>query len=132
MQTNLVSSHAKYNPTAMVDENLVNPWGIALRPPGAGGHFLTSNAGTGTTTTYIGDVPGLQLYQDGLKVVPIVTAALDKDLLNVQAADGVTQVTGQVYNAASDHAGQPAEFFVSGPASAGCDDHRRLEARCPG
>ena len=32
------------------------PWGIALRPPGAGGHIWTSNAGTGTTTTYIGDV----------------------------------------------------------------------------
>ena len=32
------------------------PLGIALRPPGAGGHIWTSNAGTGTTTTYIGDV----------------------------------------------------------------------------
>lgn len=114
-QTNLVANDAKYNPTIMVDPNLVNPWGIALRPPGAGGHFWTSNAGTGTTTTYIGDVPGLPLYQDGLKVVPIVTSAYDKQLLET-GADGVAQVTGQVYNAASDYAGQPVEFFVSGPA----------------
>lgn len=115
VQTNLVANNAKYNPTAFVDENLVNPWGIALRPPGAGGHFWTSNAGTGTTSTYIGDVPGLPLYQDGLKVVPIVTSTYDKQLLNT-GANGIAQVTGQVYNAASDYAGQPTEFFVSGEA----------------
>lgn len=118
VQTNLVANNAKYNPTAMVDPYLVNPWGIALRPPGAGGHFWTSNAGTGTTTTYIGDVPGLPLYQDGLKVVPIVTSARDK--LDLSGSDGnsdqTAQVTGQVYNAASDYAGQPTEFFVRGPA----------------
>lgn len=113
--TVLVANDAKYQPTVMVDPNLVNPWGIALRPPGAGGHFWTSNAGTGTTTTYIGDVPGLPLYQDGLKVVPIVTSAYDQQLVET-GADGVAQVTGQVYNAASDYAGQPTEFFVSGPA----------------
>ena len=115
IQTNLVANQAKYNPTAFIDPNLVNPWGIALRPPGAGGHFWTSNAGTGTTTTYIGDVPGLPLYQDGLKVVPIVTSAYDKQLFET-GADGIAQVTGQVYNAASDYAGQPTEFRVSGQA----------------
>lgn len=118
VQTNLVANDAKYSPTALVDPYLVNPWGIALRPPGAGGHFWTSNAGTGTTTTYIGDVPGVPLYQDGLKVVPIVTSA--RDLLPLGGSDGnsdqIAQVTGQVYNAASDFAGQPTEFFVSGPA----------------
>lgn len=114
-QTILVANDAKYNPTIMVDPYLVNPWGIALRPPGAGGHFWTSNAGTGTTTTYIGDVPGLPLYQDGLKVVPIVTSAYDK-MPYETGADGIAQVTGQVYNAASDYAGQPTEFYVSGPA----------------
>ncbi len=114
-QTNLVANNAKYQPTVMVDPYLVNPWGIALRPPGAGGHFWTSNAGTGTTTTYIGDVPGNPLHQDGLKVVPIVTSAYDR-LPFETGADGIAQVTGQVYNAASDFSGQPTEFFVSGPA----------------
>lgn len=118
VQTNLVANDAKYNPTAFVDPYLLNPWGIALRPPGAGGHFWTSNAGSGTTTTYIGDVPGVPLYQDGLKVVPIVTS--ERDLLDLGGSqgptDGIAQVTGQVYNAASDFAGQPMEFHVSGPA----------------
>jgi uncharacterized protein (TIGR03118 family) len=108
--TILVANDARYAPTVMVDPNLVNPWGIALRPPGIGGHIWLSNAGTGTTTTYIGDVGGKALYQDGLKVIPIQVGA---------GWDGVTpaQVTGQVYNAASDIAGQPAEFWVSGAAA---------------
>nr|WP_295078129.1 TIGR03118 family protein [uncultured Roseateles sp.] len=107
--TILVANDAKYKPTVMVDPNLVNPWGIALRPPGIGGHIWTSNAGTGTTTTYIGDVGGKPLYQDGLKVIPIGQAA--------GTAPYAPQVTGQVYNAASDIAGQPTEFFVSGAAT---------------
>lgn len=37
VQTNLVGNKASYNPIALVDENLVNPWGIVLRPPGADG-----------------------------------------------------------------------------------------------
>lgn len=106
-QTILIANRSAYNPTVMVDENLVNPWGIALRPPGAGGHIWISNAGTGTTTTYIGDVVGNPLHQDGLKTIPI------------QSSDSsyIPGVTGQVYNAASDIAGQPTEFFVSGPAN---------------
>jgi uncharacterized protein (TIGR03118 family) len=115
-QTNLVANDSKYNPTAFVDPNLVNGWGIALRPPGAGGHIWISNAGTGTTTTYIGDVNGIPLHQDGLKVVPIITSARDVDPSIPPGTDGVAQVTGQVYNAASDIPGQPTEFFVSGPA----------------
>lgn len=115
VQTNLVANKASYNPVAFVDENLVNPWGIALRPPGAGGHIWISNAGTGTTTTYIGDVNGQPLHQDGLKVVPIISSARDLDPSMPPGTDGVAQVTGQVYNAASDIAGQPTEF-VQGPA----------------
>ncbi|MEJ6005951.1 TIGR03118 family protein [Paucibacter sp. AS339] len=107
--TILVANDAKYKPTVMVDPDLINPWGIALRPPGIGGHIWTSNAGSGTTTTYIGDVGGKPLYQDGLKVIPISQAK------GVEAY--TPQVTGQVYNAASDIAGQPTEFFVSGAAT---------------
>jgi uncharacterized protein (TIGR03118 family) len=108
--TVLVANRAEYHPTVMVDPYLVNPWGIALRPPGIGGHIWLANAGSGTTTTYIGDVGGQPLGQDGLKVIPIQHGA---------GWDGVTpaQVTGQVYNAASDVAGQPVEFRVGGPAA---------------
>ncbi|NJL30284.1 MAG: TIGR03118 family protein [Phycisphaerales bacterium] len=115
LQTNLVASDASYNPTFGVDPNVINPWGIALRPPGAGGHIWLSNAGTGTTTTYIGDANGVPLFQDGLKVIPIITSARDMDLFET-GSDQVANVTGQVYNAASDIPGQPVEFPVSGPA----------------
>ncbi len=114
-QTNLVANRAIYNPTFRIDEDVVNPWGIALRPPGAGGHIWLSNAGTGTTTTYIGDANGVPMFQDGLQVVPIVTSARDLDPVQT-GSDGVAQVTGQVYNAASDLPGQPVEFYVEGPA----------------
>lgn len=115
IQTNLVANKASYNPTFRVDPDLVNGWGIALRPPGAGGHIWISNAGTGTTTTYIGDANGQPLHQDGLKVVPIVTSARDLDPVQT-GSDGIAQVTGQVYNASSDLPGQPVEFYVEGPA----------------
>lgn len=107
--TVLVANRAEYNPTAFVDPLLVNPWGIALRPPGAGGHIWASNARSATTTLYIGDANGVPLHQDGLKVVPI-----DGPLVSYEG--GLPQVTGQVYNAASDIAGQPIEFPISGHA----------------
>ena len=95
---------------ALIDEHLVNPWGIALRPPGAGGHIWISNAGNLSTSLYIGDVHGVPLHQDGLKLV-----YLNGPLISFE--DGLANVTGQVYNAASDFPDQPLEFPVSGPAS---------------
>lgn len=109
-QTVLVANRAEYKPTAFVDERVINPWGIALRPPGKGGHIWISNAGNASTTLYIGDANGEPLHQDGLKVVPI-----DGPLYSYE--DGLSNVTGQVYNAASDYPGQPVEFPVKGPAS---------------
>lgn len=108
--TVLVANRAEFHPTIMVDPKVINPWGIALRPPGAGGHIWISNAGNATTTTYIGDANGVPLHQDGLKVV-----TMDGPLISYE--DGLTNVTGQVYNAASDVPGQPLEFPVTGPAS---------------
>ena len=97
-------------PEAAIDEFLVNPWGIALRPPGIGGHFWLANAGNMTTTTYVGDAKGVALHQDGLKVV-----FFDTPLISYE--DGVANPTGVVYNAASDYPDQPLEFPVAGPAS---------------
>ncbi len=109
-QTILVANRPEYRPVAFVDRYLVNPWGIALRPPGAGGHIWVSNAQSATTSLYIGDAHGGPLYQDGLKVLGI-----DGPLISYE--DGVPNVTGQVYNAASDIPGQPPEFPVTGPAA---------------
>ncbi len=108
-QTILVANRKEFHPTAFVDKYLVNPWGIALRPPGKGGHIWVSNAGNATTSTYVGDVNGIPLHQDGLKLV-----GMEGPLISYE--DGVPNVTGQVYNAASDFPGQPVEFPISGPA----------------
>ena len=106
----LVANRPGFEAGALIDEHLVNPWGIALRPPGAGGHIWISNAGNLSTSLYIGDVHGVPLHQDGLKLV-----YLNGPLISFE--DGLANVTGQVYNAASDFPGQPVEFPVTGPGS---------------
>ena len=116
VQTNLVANKAEYHPQ-IVDESVHDAWGIALRPPGAGGHIWISNATKGTSTEYIGDVPGNPLHQDGLKVV-----GLDQPGFTDH---GYAFVTGQAYNSASDVPGQPEEFHVSGPA----DNHKTSPAQ---
>ncbi|MFL6658196.1 MAG: TIGR03118 family protein [Massilia sp.] len=62
-QTNLVANSAKYAPQ-IVDPALVDAWGIAIRPAGAGGHFWVT--GMGTSFEYVGDVGGRPLAVDGL------------------------------------------------------------------
>jgi uncharacterized protein (TIGR03118 family) len=61
--------------TRLIDPLLVNPWGSAIRPAGAGGHFWLANAGSATVTTYVGDTRDANgaftpLFQDSLRVVP--------------------------------------------------------------
>src|SRR5262245_15484931 len=106
----LIANRPELAAGGLVDKRMVNPWGIALRPPGAGGHIWISNAGNLSTSTYIGDAHGVAIHQDGLKNI-----ALDSPLLSYE--DGIANVTGQVYNAASDFPNQPVEFAVSGAAS---------------
>ena len=113
-QTNLVANLPDYHPK-IVDPKMIDAWGIALRPPGAGGHIWISNAATGTSSEYIGDVPGNPLHQDGLKIVELVQPKFTDH--------GYAFVTGQAYNSASDIPGQPVEFPVSGEA-----DNRKVIA----
>jgi uncharacterized protein (TIGR03118 family) len=108
VNTVLVANRSSYHPQ-LVDPNMVDAWGIAIRPPGAGGHFWIANAGTGTSVEYIGDVNGVPLHQDGLKTVTLeIPRWTDR---------GIAYVTGQAYNSASDLPGQPVEFPVAGPAT---------------
>lgn len=106
----LVANRPGFDPDALIDQHLLNPWGIALRPPGAGGHIWISNAGNASTSTFVGDANGAPLRQDGLKIV-----FMDGPSLSYE--DGIPNVTGQVYNIASDFPGQGREFPVRGPAS---------------
>ena len=103
-QTNLVASDASYNPTFKVEPNMRDAWGIALRPPGAGGHFWIDCAFSGYSFTYLGDVNGTPLYQDGLTGVQVAQPHFTDH--------GYSVVTGLVYNAAKDLANQPVEFPV--------------------
>jgi hypothetical protein len=69
VQKILVANWPGFAPDALIDPHLINPWGIGLRPPGAGGHIWISNAGNLSTSTFIGDANGDPLHQDGLKIV---------------------------------------------------------------
>ncbi len=118
VETDLVCDPAYYKlkgfnpqsePNLIQDPNMVDGWGIALRPPGAGGHIWIDNAMSGTSVEYIGDVNGIPLHQDGLKSV---TLDLPK-----WTDHGFAFVTGLAYNSAADLKGQPVEFPVSGPAN---------------
>jgi uncharacterized protein (TIGR03118 family) len=106
----LVANRPGFEEGALIDAHMINPWGIALRPPGAGGHIWISNAGNLSTSTFVGDVKGVPLHQDQLTIV-----YLQSPLISYE--DGLANVTGQVYNAASDLPGHPVEFPVSGKAS---------------
>jgi uncharacterized protein (TIGR03118 family) len=67
-QTNLVANRPEFN-AQIVDPDLKNPWGIAIRPAGLGGHFWFASAGSGKSIQYVGDVGGVPVFQDELKVV---------------------------------------------------------------
>jgi uncharacterized protein (TIGR03118 family) len=105
--TVLVADNASFDPE-YVDPNMLDAWGIAVRPAGAGGHFWISDAMSGNESEYLGDVNGTPLQQDGLTSVPLDTPRFTDH--------GYAFVTGLAYNAASDIVGQPIEFPVSGPA----------------
>ena len=96
-QANLAASKKSYNAKFTFD-GMVDAWGIAIRPAGAGGHFWVTAGGT--SYQFVGDVtasatPLLQtLYQDGLKEVYIPAS----DALTTAASLG--KVTGTAYNGA--------------------------------
>lgn len=70
VQTNLVANKSEYNPL-ILDPTFINAWGIAIRPAGLGGHFWVTGNGSGISYEYVGDVNGVPLYQDDLKIVTV-------------------------------------------------------------
>jgi len=106
-QTNLVASSAAYNPQ-MVEPELIDGWGIAIRPAGAGGHFWVT--GMGNSFEYVGDVNGTPLHQDALKIV-----ALPASGANGGAANGVVFNTGKQFVITQEHVNgtitAPAKFM---------------------
>lgn len=109
--TILAANNPDLNPLVMVDPLLGNGWGLAIRPPGAGGHFWISNFNSGATTTYVGDVHKpdgtfVPLFQDELMQVriPIGTGKRQDGPRIVP----ISQPTGQVFN----HS--PTDFVITG------------------
>lgn len=109
-QVNLVANKPEFKPQ-ILDPLLVDGWGLAIRPPGAGGHFWINNAGSGTTTTYVGDVEGVPLFQDELKTVYIPSSRLYGS-----NPDRISQPTGMVYTGYSLTDFMVAGENVSGPS----------------
>ncbi|MDY7538822.1 TIGR03118 family protein [Undibacterium sp. 5I1] len=109
-QTNLVANSAKYAPQ-IVEPELVDAWGLAIRPAGAGGHFWVT--GMGNSFEYLGDVGGKPLMTDSLKKV-----ALPASGENGGAGNGVVFNGGNNFVITQDHPNGaitgPAKFiFVS-------------------
>lgn len=79
--TRLVANHDKYKAAAK-DEKLINAWGIAIRPAGAGGHFWVT--GKDTSFEYVGDVQNSpdvnlrKLHTDNLSHVKLPVGGADK------------------------------------------------------
>ncbi len=73
-QHNLIANKAAYKADS-IDKKLINAWGTAIRPAGAGGHFWIT--GKDISFEYVGDVhascvPKMQkLHVDGLKYVKL-------------------------------------------------------------
>ncbi len=67
-QTNLVANKPEFG-AQILEPELQNAWGIAIRPAGFGGHFWVSSTNVGKSLTYVGDVSGTPLFQDELKFV---------------------------------------------------------------
>jgi len=61
------------------NKRVLNAWGLALRPAGAGGHWWIANTDSGTVVTYVGDTDATPLFQDALKTVRVEPAPATPD-----------------------------------------------------
>lgn len=77
-----VANNAVYKPSFAVEKKLINAWGLAIRPAGAGGHFWVT--AKDVSYEYVGDVSASAdeklrtLHQDELKVVKLPVGGQDK------------------------------------------------------
>ncbi len=104
-QTNLIANKRSYNPTIAMDKKLINAWGIAIRPAGAGGHFWVT--GADTSFEYVGDVSASKdeklrtLHTDDLKTVKLPVGGKSNFATGVVFSDSkehftITQKVGEL------------------------------------
>ncbi|MGL4575846.1 MAG: TIGR03118 family protein, partial [Burkholderiaceae bacterium] len=125
-QINLAANNARYN-AKFTFADMVNAWGISIRPKGAGGHFWVTAGGK--SFQFVGDVtrsadPKLQvLFQDGLAEVTIPGADA------VVEGESVGKATGTVFNGAdlnSDHFRVTGQTALSNGAAVEFDGSARF------
>jgi uncharacterized protein (TIGR03118 family) len=99
-QTNLIASSDSYG-ALHVDPTLINAWGIATRPAGLGGHFWITANGTGLSSQWVGDVAGVPLYQDDLRVVSVPGPVIGPGVTPGQPVVAPGTPTGVAFNGGS-------------------------------
>lgn len=94
--TNLVANSAAYDPL-IVDPIMVDAWGLANRPAGAGGHFWVGANKTGSSMEYIGDVGKTPLHQQDLRIISVPGSA-DTEPGAPPPSSNLGQPTGVIFN----------------------------------
>ncbi len=109
LQRNLITNFLdKYRTSLEPDRRtlrnklVLNAWGLALRPAGAGGHWWIANTDSGTVVTYVGDTDTTPLFQDALKTVRVEPAPATPDQLPTP--------TGQVFSGSEEFPCSGASF----------------------
>src|SRR5690242_9808009 len=108
-QTNLVASNDSYG-ASIVDPTLINPWGIAIRPAGFGGHFWVESNGAGTSNQFIGDVGGTRLFSDDLRLVT-VPGPTTGQAVPIGTPTGVIFNSGAQFRITQGSITEPAKFI---------------------
>jgi uncharacterized protein (TIGR03118 family) len=108
-QTNYVANASKYAPSFDRESDMVNAWGIAIRPAGAGGHFWVT--AKNKSHQYVGDVTASPdeklrgLVQDRLATIDLPVGSDEafatgttfngskKDFIITQKVDGAEDIT---------------------------------------
>ncbi|SCX83391.1 TIGR03118 family protein [Nitrosospira sp. Nsp13] len=108
-QTNLVASTDAYG-ASIVDPSLINAWGIATRPAGLGGHFWVESNGGGTTNQFVGDVGGVPLFADDLRLVT-VPGPTTGNVVSPGTPTGVVFNPGAQFTITQGSITEPAKFI---------------------
>lgn len=116
-KTVFVANKARYAPQLAREPKMVNAWGIAIRPKGAGGHFWVT--AKDVSYEYVGDVTASPdaslhaLFQDKLKTITLPVGGDDKFATGVVFSNSTNDfvITQEVGGAAPITA--PAKFFFA-------------------
>lgn len=108
---NLVASNFSYH-ASIVDPTLVNAWGIAIRPAGFGGHFWVTGNGLGVSSQFVGDVNGIPLFSDDLRIVTI-PGSVHNQAVSIGTPTGVVFNNSNNFTITQGSITAPAKFLFA-------------------